>query len=139
MDDQPDGSPIIDGDIFAQFGRDVGGDYLSILLDEFITEASDNIVRARENATVTNHNEAGRLVHSIKSSAGTIGAVRLEACAEIVERACFEGRLDGLDEAFSRLETEARLAIEQLPVYLEAAERAGARSATAEPAVSEIS
>ena len=136
-DDQSDGPPIIDGDVFAQFGRDVGGDYLSILLDEFITEVHDNIARARENATVTNHNEAGRLVHSLKSSAGTIGAVRLEACAEIVERACFEGRLEGLDEEFSRLETEARLAIERLPAYLKVAESEGERLSAAAPAVSE--
>ncbi|MFT5440826.1 MAG: two-component system sensor histidine kinase/response regulator, partial [Alphaproteobacteria bacterium] len=125
-------SGVIDAEIFAQFGRDVGDEYLKILVEEFTSEAGENIAKARENSIAGNHAEAGRLIHSLKSGAGTIGAVRLEACAALIERDCFEGHLDGIGDAFSGMEREAELAIAQLPVLLRAAEEGRLATAVSE-------
>jgi two-component system, sensor histidine kinase and response regulator len=125
-------SGVIDAEIFAQFGRDVGDEYLQILVEEFVSEAGENIAKAKANAIAGNHTEAGRLIHSLRSGAGTIGAVRLEVCAALIERDCFEGHLNGIDDAFEGMEREAELVIAQLPVLLRAAEDGGLASAVSE-------
>jgi histidine phosphotransfer protein HptB len=58
-----------------------------------------------------------RAAHSLKGSASNLGAVRLRAVAEELERLSREGPLDGLDRHLPRVEAEfatAKAALEQL-------------------------
>lgn len=79
--------PTIDRDIFLQFANDVGPEHRDMLVEEFAVETADKI--AHIGAAVRNQDFAGaqRLAHSLKSGAGTFGAIALQKCAESLEGA----------------------------------------------------
>ncbi len=86
-------STVLNVETLGQFERDVGSDNLMMLLREFVEEARTLSKDARTALAGRDLPEAGRLVHSVKSSAGTIGAAELEAISAKIEAAClYENR-----------------------------------------------
>ncbi|NKB21556.1 MAG: response regulator [Alphaproteobacteria bacterium] len=105
-------STVLNVETLGQFERDVGSDNLMMLLREFVVEARSLSKGARMALAKRDLPEAGRLVHSVKSSAGTIGAAELEAISAKIEAAClYENRsvpnseLDNMDAAVERVVT----------------------------------
>ncbi|MFT5487376.1 MAG: signal transduction histidine kinase/CheY-like chemotaxis protein [Alphaproteobacteria bacterium] len=80
-------APVIDREIFLQFASDVGPEHRDMLVEEFAVETVDKIETI--GAAVRSQDFAGaqRLAHSLKSGAGTFGAIALQKCAESLEGA----------------------------------------------------
>ena len=80
-------SPVIDRNVFEQFASDVGPEHRDMLVEEFAAETADKVETI--GAAVRNHDfeAAQRLAHSLKSGAGTFGAIALQKCAESLEGA----------------------------------------------------
>ncbi|MEX2455527.1 MAG: ATP-binding protein [Rhodospirillaceae bacterium] len=93
---------LLDREIFGQFSDDVGADFRDEIVEEFAAETTGKVsaiaaaIHSREFA------EAQRLSHSLKSGAGTFGAVALQRCAERIEAA---SRAEDI-EALRRLHAE---------------------------------
>lgn len=79
--------PVIDRMIFLQFANDVGPEHRDMLVEEFAVETTDKIQTIGAAVRSGDFVEAQRLAHSLKSGAGTFGAIALQKCAESVEGA----------------------------------------------------
>lgn len=94
----------------------LGGASLVCRMGElFVSLGTERVAAARAGVTYGDLDTIERAAHSLKSSAGNVGAVELQARAEAVERAAAEGRredaaagVDALEAAFA----EARRHIE---------------------------
>jgi HPt (histidine-containing phosphotransfer) domain-containing protein len=62
------------------------------LLRAFVSEHAEEMTRLREKLSQGDHNEARRRAHSLKGSAGNLGATELQAFAAGLEAAIREGR-----------------------------------------------
>ena len=80
-------SEILDRIVFGQFSSDVGADYRDALDEEFASETTGKVTSIAAAIAERNFAEAQRLSHSLKSGAGTFGAVALQKCAERIELA----------------------------------------------------
>ncbi|TAN51871.1 MAG: response regulator [Methylococcaceae bacterium] len=91
--------PMIDGLDVASGVTLVGGSrrfYLK-LLEEFAVFSVDAVERLRADLAAGRSHEAERLVHSIKSSAGSLGAAQIYATAQMLETALHHGHEQGLE------------------------------------------
>lgn len=86
LPDEP-APPVIDRLVFLQFADDVGPDHRDMLVEEFAVETADKIKTIGAAVRSTDYLEAQRLAHSLKSGAGTFGAIALQKCAESIEGA----------------------------------------------------
>lgn len=98
--------------------RRLGGDELVRRMgDLFVTLGEERVAAARAGVTYGDLDTIERAAHSLKSSAGNVGAVALQRHAETVERAAAEHRradavagVEAMEAAFA----EARARIEAL-------------------------
>lgn len=79
--------PVIDRMVFLQFADDVGPEHRDMLVEEFAVETADKIRTIGVALRSADYVEAQRLAHSLKSGAGTFGAIALQKCAESIEAA----------------------------------------------------
>ena len=90
-------------------------DVLAEVLQMFLTEVPPRIERLRNAWTAGNIEEVHRAAHSIKGSAGNIGAHAMHAVCKQLDEQGRAGNLDGaghlidqLGSEFARVETEIR-------------------------------
>jgi len=115
-------SRVIDQTILEQFRLDVSDDNLIMLLDEFRAEAVKLIGQVNAAIEGKAFNSAGRFSHSLKSSAGTIGAVDLESISGRMESACFDRREDEIDATIDDLENSVTRAVAAVDAIIERSE-----------------
>lgn len=70
----------------------------------FVSLGAERVAAARAGVTYGDLDTIERAAHSLKSSAGNVGAVELQALAEAVERAAAEGRREDAAEGVDALE-----------------------------------
>lgn len=121
MAEDPDGSEVLDPAALARLDR-LGGERLVRRMVELFVELGEvRVAAAREGLASGDLDAVERAAHSLKSSAGNLGAGRLQAVAERVEtraeRAGGAGAGDGgLEDLVDRLAAafaEARRALEE--------------------------
>lgn len=105
---------VIDQAVLTQFGRDVGDDNLAALLEDFETESRRLLEQVQAAVEGKAFNAAGRFTHSLKSSAGTIGAIELEAVGARMETACFERQEDQIADLIEELKQAVENALAAL-------------------------
>ena len=66
-----------------------------------------------------NYTEAGRTLHSLRGSIGTLGAKRLVTSSLQVEQAIAERSLDRIPVLFTELESEYRLVLQSADAWLQ--------------------
>ncbi len=108
----PDDEDILDRLVFVQFSNDVGPDYRDVLIEEFATETVGKVDAIGVAIAVGNFEEAQRLSHSLKSGAGTFGAIALQKCAERVEAASAAADADRLGRLQAELSALARRSVD---------------------------
>jgi HPt (histidine-containing phosphotransfer) domain-containing protein len=85
-------SPAIDPATFAELQEAAGADFVTELIDTFLEEAPPMIEALRESLADGQADAFRRAAHSLKSNAGTFGALTLAAMARELE-------LNGIDAA----------------------------------------
>lgn len=85
--------------------RRLGGDRLAREMGElFASLGAERVAAARAGVVYGDLDTIERAAHSLKSSAGNVGAVELQRLAESVERAAAEGRRDDAAAGVDALE-----------------------------------
>lgn len=97
------GFTVLDKAVFRQFSADVGPDYCDTLVKEFVAETADKVATIGAAVADEDFDEAQRLSHSLKSGAGTFGAVALQKCAERLEMASADRAIDELRSLHAEL------------------------------------
>ena len=98
--------PLID---MAQMDRlnEWGGKELQTkMVDLFLSHASDRMDQIRQGLSTSTPETAETGAHTLKSSAGNVGAQRVQQLAQEAETLAEEGNLDGIRSLFPRLEKE---------------------------------
>mgnify|MGYP002717157343 CR=1 FL=1 len=106
-------SELLDTGVLDQLKHDLDETILPDLIDAFLSEARGRVQRIVDGAAGDALPVVAREAHTLKSSAGTFGAVRLADAVRAIERACQAG--DGA--------TVQRISAE-VPALLEATARA---------------
>lgn len=94
-----------------------GGELVRRMGRLFVSLGEERVTAARAGVTYGDLDTIERAAHSLKSSAGNVGAVELQRFAEAAERAAAEGRRQDAAaavEAMERSFAEARDRIEHL-------------------------
>lgn len=98
--------------------REWGGDDLVVkMLNLFLEHGPERVEQIRSGIESGTLEEAQRGAHSLKSSAGNLGARRLQAGAARMEGLADEGDLNGVQKHLPELETafrEARSSLEDV-------------------------
>ena len=92
--------PLIDYSIFEQLKRDMGADFIGEVVDAFIEDTQQQIDRLRQALEGKDEEAVRQAAHSIKSTASTLGALRLANLAREME---LLGKDNQLDEAPDKL------------------------------------
>ena len=100
--------------MFLQFSSDVGIDYRDTLIQEFATETADKTSTIGSAIRSGDFVEAQRLSHSLKSGAGTFGAIALQKCAERLEQASADSDADALAALYEELVPLAAQSVEEV-------------------------
>jgi len=79
-------SAVINEEIFSQLLEDVGEDMLPALVAVFNEESSERILDLQDLVANIDNHKVAQSCHSIKSSAGTYGALLVQQHAEELER-----------------------------------------------------
>ncbi len=111
--------PVIDPAAIQRL-RDWGGPTLPRkLIDIFLSHTPERLNQVREGLEtgVAQMAEAG--AHSMKSSAGNVGAVVLQHLSERAEDLARDGKLEDLTRLFSELERSFHAACEELKAMME--------------------
>ncbi|MFP3948008.1 MAG: Hpt domain-containing protein [Gemmatimonadota bacterium] len=99
--------------------REWGGDDLVVkMLDLFMEHGPERVAQIRSGVETGSLEETQRGAHSLKSSAGNLGARRLQAGAARLEGLADEGDLDAVEELLPELEREFREAKRSLEEVL---------------------
>ncbi len=96
--------------------RRIGGDPAAYrrLLEKFVSNQGDVVIRATEALDRGDRETAQRLMHTLKSTAGTIGAHRLQELAAAAEQALRQGKDGGRLRAEKELADELSLVLERI-------------------------
>jgi len=112
-------TPIIDPKAIERL-REWGGTELpKKMIDIFLSHSPERIDQIREGLSAATIRAAERGAHSLKSSAGNVGAVRLQRLSEKAESLAESGDLTGLVESFPALEVAFGEACDELKRLLE--------------------
>ncbi len=76
------------------------------MIDLFLAHATDRVDQIREGLSKGDADMAETGAHTLKSSAGNVGASRVQGLAQEAETLAEEGNLDKLQGVFPRLESE---------------------------------
>jgi two-component system, sensor histidine kinase and response regulator len=86
--------PLLDGAAVARLQRLGGGELLRGMLELFLTQGPERLDAMDAAAAAGDAAHVERAAHSLKSSAGNLGAQRLQHAAELLELAAGAGVLD---------------------------------------------
>ncbi|HPA45667.1 MAG TPA: Hpt domain-containing protein [bacterium] len=85
--------------------RGIGGDdLLTKMIALFIQNVEKRLREASEGKAAGDSEAVGRAAHSIKSSSGNVGAVRLQRIAQEIERLAMEGNIRRATDRIAELE-----------------------------------
>ncbi|HOE11331.1 MAG TPA: Hpt domain-containing protein [bacterium] len=85
--------------------RGIGGDdLLTKMIALFIQNVEKRLQEALEGKAAGDSEMIGRAAHSIRSSSGNVGAMRLQRVAYEIERLAMEGNINRAWERFAELE-----------------------------------
>ena len=98
--------PRTDPQALARLNRWGGDELIRDLAALFRTEVAARLLAAREATRQGNCDGAERAAHSLKSSCAHLGAARMQALAEEVERLSVQGTLDGVGTLLDLLDRE---------------------------------
>jgi HPt (histidine-containing phosphotransfer) domain-containing protein len=113
-------SEIIDTAAQARLREWGGIKLLSQMIRLFLENAPTRIEQTRKGVTEGNVREAERGVHSLKSSAANVGAMRVSRLAAQMEDMAARGELGSVAGLMQSLETEFAAASDQLATILKA-------------------
>jgi HPt (histidine-containing phosphotransfer) domain-containing protein len=84
----------------------VGGDpeFIDELMDTFLADAPQQLAALRRAAAAGAAEDAVLPAHSLKGTAGSIGARAVEATSRVIEEQARDGNVDGLDGRVTDLE-----------------------------------
>lgn len=109
--------PILDSesiDSLRALGAEGDDSFLKEIILIFIDDTPVRLREMRDAFAAGDQPTFSRAAHSIKGSASNLGALRLRALAEQLERASKEASLDGLDAQLPRIEAEFAVAKAEL-------------------------
>ena len=96
-----------------------GTDLQRKMIDLFLTHARERLDQIRDGLSNGSSETAETGAHTLKSSAGNVGAQRVQRLAQDAEDLAEEGRMGDLEELLPTLEREFNAACEALQVVLE--------------------
>ena len=103
-----------DDDAIARLRR-FGGDALLFEMIDLLAAGAPARMAVAGEAVANGHADAVRgVLHSLKSSAGQMGAVRVQSLCERAERLAADGDLPGVEALLPVLDTEVRALLERL-------------------------
>src|SRR5260221_7116689 len=109
--------PLLDRAVLDDLFDYIGADAAQSIIGMFLGESRDFAARiSAAPSDAAGRKIARRAAHSLKSSAGQLGAVALAAAAERVERAAEQGQSDfsELAEALQKCASETEVALTDL-------------------------
>ncbi len=83
--------PLLNMRIIEQMGADVGQDAVHGMVEMFLAEANERVEQLRHDLDEATTDILQDQAHTLKSCAGTFGAVRLQLLAQDIELACRQG------------------------------------------------
>jgi two-component system sensor histidine kinase/response regulator len=98
--------PATDASALDRLRRFGGGSLLGKMIDLFLVAAPERIEAASRAEAVGDTEGVERALHSLKSSAAQLGAMRMHRLSEHGEHRARTGSLDGVSELTSALEEE---------------------------------
>jgi len=109
-----DETVVVDTDALGRLEEWGGRELVRNMLEIFFAHAPERIEQIRSGADSGSMEEAERGAHSLKSSAGNLGARRLQARAAEMEERAADGELDAVTALLPELESawaEAKAAL----------------------------
>lgn len=86
--------PVVDRAAVERLGRIGGADLVRRMLEMYLENGADRVRAVSDCARAGDVNGVERAAHTMKSSAGNVGAIRLQRVAERLEAAAAEGVID---------------------------------------------
>lgn len=88
---EPAGAEWIDPQVLGELKQEIGADVLNEIIQVYLTELEEHLVQMQQARQSEDWVGLGKLAHCIKSSSGSLGALRLYAAAQNVEALCRKG------------------------------------------------
>ena len=114
----PDHSDLVDNGVFNQLLKDTGVDVLPGIFDLFLDECGKRLVQMNESYRTRDWKQIGDEAHTLKSSSGSFGAIKLQAVARELEVAAREENLTTLEQTFPKLESLVNQSLDELGVLV---------------------
>lgn len=116
---------VLDVTVLENLGASVGDDraFLAELIETFLADGAEQVAAIRAAQVEDDPEALVRPAHTLKSSSGTVGAMRLSATGRELEALARGGKLDGADELIARVEADWRASAESLRAWLARGER----------------
>jgi two-component system, sensor histidine kinase and response regulator len=97
---------VLDQSALARLLEMVGGDpdFVDELVDTFLGDAPQQLAELRTAVATGTAADAVRPAHTLKGTAGAIGARTVEATSRAIEQQAGGGSVDGLDDRVTELE-----------------------------------
>lgn len=86
--------PVLDGTAVDRLRRIGGADLVRRMIELYLASAPERVDALTQAAAADDVPRVERAAHMMKSSAGNLGAVRLQRTAEALEVVAAEGRID---------------------------------------------
>lgn len=96
--------PVVDKAQIEKLKEWGGVDLQRKMIELFLTHAAERLDQIRDGLSSGDADKAETGAHTLKSSAGNVGASRVQGLAQEAETLAEEGNLDGLQGLFPRLE-----------------------------------
>jgi HPt (histidine-containing phosphotransfer) domain-containing protein len=111
--------PVIDQKAIGRL-KEWGGDELpKKMIDIFLAHSPERMVQIRDGLSTGTPRQAETGAHSLKSSAGNVGAVRVQGLAQKAEALAEVEDMEGLEALMPKLEEEFTSACQGLETLLE--------------------
>ena len=114
--------PELDADQIARLNEWGGPELQRKMIHLFLTHAAERVDQIRDALHKENAAQAETGAHTLKSSAGNVGAQRVQRLAQDAETLAEAGDLQELSRLFPDLEAEFRAACDALQAVLEGIE-----------------
>lgn len=98
--------------------QEIMEDDFSLLLETFITDSIERLAQLQKAFAQDSADDVRRVSHSLKGSAGNVGAFRLAELCLVVETASSGGVLDGQQAAIEAIAHELTMVNQQLAKFL---------------------
>jgi HPt (histidine-containing phosphotransfer) domain-containing protein len=115
--------PLVDLAQIDRLNEWGGADLKRKMIDLFLTHAMERLDQVRDGIATGSSKKAENGAHTLKSSAGNVGASRVQKLAQDAETLAEEGKLDELSALFPSLEEEFHAACEALKDVREGVDR----------------